>query len=362
MAIKRYDVQPGRHSRIVSSNGFTFFTGHVAPKWETLSEQSEALCKRFDELFGMFSLQKKNLLYVMTYLENADEETDFTDAYFPWLDPVQKPAGLTVTARLNPYNTTGHILMEVHPILATEPDAKIEQYDTDPQKASRMVKCNGLAFFTGHVFPRGKTLLEQTRGVLNRYMELFAQFNLKKEKVVAANAYLKDASEAAEFFEGWNDFWGENPPALVVVQCPPNQKTAFGDNLKLELELIVADNDVEVKRYGVQEGKSDLVSAAGLGWFSAIGSGLPADAGMAAQVAALYPKYEAMFEKYGVKKENLLMHYIYIRNMDMMNVFEPAVKSAIAPNDPPCGLSVEGVPTCADDLLIVQFVASMNGE
>ena len=71
MAIQHLDVVQGRHSRVVFSHGFAFFTGHVAPKPKTLREQTEALLKRYDELFAQFGLKKKNILLSLIHIYPA---------------------------------------------------------------------------------------------------------------------------------------------------------------------------------------------------------------------------------------------------------------------------------------------------
>ena len=360
MAIQHLDVVQGRHSRVVFSHGFAFFTGHVAPKPKTLREQTEALLKRYDELFAQFGLKKKNILYAMCYLQNADDEEEYTNVYYEWIDKENPPAGLAVTARGNPDNATGEILLELHLIVATDPDAKIERYDVS--NGSRMVKYNGLAFFTGHVYPKADTLGEQTSGVLNRYMELFAQFGLKKENVVAANAFVKNMGAIDQFQVPWNAFWGDNPPAAMAVQCPPNQNTKFGPNLQIELELIVAYGDVAVKRYEVVPGSSGFVTAGGLGFFSGHSADPKENKTMDAQVRALYGQYEGLLAKLGVEKKNLVMSYAYLSDMALLPEFLAAPKVALDPDDPPAGVAMEGVPVGEGNLLTVQFVASMDGE
>ncbi len=107
--------------------------------------------------------------------------------------------------------------------------------------SSRLVIHNGVAYFTGHAAPHLKTLREQTARVCARYDELFEQFGLKKENIIAMNAYLKDISEIAEFNEEWVKWIGsEHGPAGVAVEASPVQNSPMGDNIRLELALIVA--------------------------------------------------------------------------------------------------------------------------
>ena len=47
MASQFLDVSPGQAARVVFSHNLAFFTGHAAPQYETLEEQSKAVLKRF---------------------------------------------------------------------------------------------------------------------------------------------------------------------------------------------------------------------------------------------------------------------------------------------------------------------------
>ena len=82
MASQFLDFKPGGAARVVFSHNLAFFTGHAAPQYATLREQSAAVLRRYDELFAQFGLLKKNILYSVCYLKNADDEEQFTDEYF----------------------------------------------------------------------------------------------------------------------------------------------------------------------------------------------------------------------------------------------------------------------------------------
>ncbi len=119
----------------------------------------------------------------------------------------------------------------------------IQRYDVN-KGSSRLVVHNGVAYFTGHARPNTPTLREQTAGLCKRYDELFEQFGLKKENIIMMNAYLKDINEIAEFEEEWNKWVGEeHAPAGVAVEASPVQNSALGDNIRLELALIVATEE-----------------------------------------------------------------------------------------------------------------------
>ena len=97
MGIQHLDVSKGGYSRVTFSKNLAFFTGHAAPQYQTLKEQAEGILKRYDELFKQFGLKKSNILYTTCFMKNADDEDEFADIYFQWIDPKNPPAGVTVT-------------------------------------------------------------------------------------------------------------------------------------------------------------------------------------------------------------------------------------------------------------------------
>ena len=172
MASQFLDFKPGGAARVVFSHNLAWFTGHAAPQYATLREQAAAVLRRYDELFEQFGLLKKNIVYSVCFLKNADDEEEFADEYFKWIDPKNPPAGYTVTGVPIQHSPVGdNILIELQFLVATDPDAKIERFDVT--RGSRMVTYDGMAYFTGHVYPKADTLGEQTAGVLRRYDELF---------------------------------------------------------------------------------------------------------------------------------------------------------------------------------------------
>ena len=94
MGIQHLDVSKGGYSRVTFSKNLAFFTGHAAPQYQTLKEQAEGVLKRYDELFAQFGLKKSNILYTTCFMKNADDEDEFADIYFQWIDPQNPPAGV----------------------------------------------------------------------------------------------------------------------------------------------------------------------------------------------------------------------------------------------------------------------------
>ena len=353
------DFVPGRAARVVFSQGLAFFTGHAAPQFPTLREQTRGVLKRYDQLFEQFGLEKKNIVYTMCFLKNADDEEEFAEEYFQWIDPENPPAGFTVTGIPIQHSPVGdNILIELQFIVATEKDARIERFDIT--RGARMVKYNGMAYFGGHVYPKGADLAEQTAGVLRRYDELFSQFGLDKKNVVMQYGFIKDVKDYAQIGKPMVEYYGENPPAGVVVQARPNQSTAFGPNILLELALFVAcGDDPKIVRRDVAPAMSRVVEYNGLAWFTGHSS-RPDVIGLEDQTKAVRARYNELFEQFGYKKENLVMMYAFVKDIENYEAFEKASAGWSDPEHPAAGVLVQAPPSGETNELELQYIVGLD--
>lgn len=97
--ITRRDVVPGM-SRVVEYNGIAWFTGHSArPEFKTLATQSEAVMKRYAELFEQFGYKKENILMEYGYVRDIEQVNDYLGARKVFIDPENPPAGVVVQAK-----------------------------------------------------------------------------------------------------------------------------------------------------------------------------------------------------------------------------------------------------------------------
>ncbi len=359
MGIQHLDVSKGGYSRVTFSKNLAFFTGHAAPQYQTLKEQAEGILKRYDELFKQFGLKKSNILYTTCFMKNADDEDEFADIYFQWIDPQNPPAGVTVTGLPIQHSPVGdNILMELSFIVATNDSLPIKRYDVT--RGCRMVEYDGMAYFTGHVYPKVDTLGEQVAGVLNRYDELFEKFGLKKENVIAANGFIKNMAHYGEIAEPFNAYFGENPPAGVIVEAPPRQNTPFGPKLEIELALFVATGEnPQITRRDVVPGMSRVVEYNGIAWFTGH-SARPEFKTLATQSEAVMKRYAELFEQFGYKKENILMEYGYVRDIEQVNDYLGARKVFIDPENPPAGVVVQAKPSGNENQLEVQLIVNLD--
>ncbi|MCI8664343.1 MAG: hypothetical protein HFG69_14005 [Hungatella sp.] len=358
MASQFLDVSPGQAARVVFSHNLAFFTGHAAPQYETLEEQSKAVLKRYDQLFEQFGLLKKNIIYAACFLKNADDEKDFIKVYTKWYDPKNPPAGYTVSGIPIQHSPVGdNVLIELQFIVATDPEAKIKRYDIS--NGCRVAFYDGMAYFTGHVSPKADSAGSQMEGILHRYEELFERFHLKKKNAVALYGFLKNIDSYEETMKVLADFFGTNPPAGILVQACPNQNTSFGPRIEAEVALFVAIGDEpDLVRREVMPGMSRVVEYNGLAWFSGHSNFQAAD--LKGQTEGLMKRYNELMEQFGYKRENIVMSYGFVRDIEQYEDFEGPMKTWRDQMRPPAGVLVEAVPWGEGNQVELQFIVSLD--
>lgn len=99
MEIKRYDTD-ATMSRVTEVGGMLYFSGHVAAKGETMTEQAQALFARFDELFARFGTDKNHMVMATIYMPDISKKPEFNAVWDQWIDAGQAPARVCVEAGL----------------------------------------------------------------------------------------------------------------------------------------------------------------------------------------------------------------------------------------------------------------------
>lgn len=360
MSTKHLDFQPGSAARVVFSHNLAWFTGHAAPQFSTLAEQTAGVLRRYDELFRQFGLKKENILYAICFLKNADDEEQFKQEYLKWIIPGCDPAGFTVTGIPIQHSSVGdNVLIELQFIVATEEKPDIRRFDVS--NGARMVQYDGMCYFTGHVCPHFDSLPEQTAGVLRRYDELFERFGLKRENVVMQYGFVKDIDQGYDgMCKAMADYYGENPPAGVVVEARPNQATPFGANLQIELALFVATGEKgPVTRRDVVPGMARAVEYNGLAWFTGH-SARPEFVGTLNQTRAVCARYDELFAQFGYKKQNLVMMYGFMADIEEYQDFAAGHKDFEDSEAPAAGVLVQAKPSGEGNRLELQYILSLD--
>ena len=351
--IERIDVVPGM-ARFVKYNGLAYFTGHSArPEFKTMEEQATAVLARYDELFELNGLKKENIVLMNAYVADIDLVGVFNKAFAKWCGNTVAPAGVAVEAK--PMSDGN--LLEVQFYVACDESKKAEFVDVVPGMA-RFVKYDGVAYFTGHSARPGayKTLREQTEAVLARYDELFAIHGLKKENILVSNAYLADITEAKEFTEPFVKWLGGVAPAGIAVEAQPMGKE---EGNKLELQFFVAcDDSKKIERIDCVPGMARVVKYNGVAYWTGH-SARPGFATAADQANALMPRYKELFDKTGLKVENILTMTSYNQDINEVGEARPAMRefyNGVAP----AGVAVEAQPMGKEEgnkMEIVFYVA-----
>ncbi len=99
MDIIRYDTD-ATMSRVTEINGMLFFSGHVASKGTTMTEQATALFARLDELFERFGTDKNHMIMATIYMPDISMKAEFNAVWNKWIDAGCAPARVCVQAGL----------------------------------------------------------------------------------------------------------------------------------------------------------------------------------------------------------------------------------------------------------------------
>lgn len=339
------------------ANGVAYFAGLSAPGLPTIAEQTRAILKQYDELFAQHGLLKKNMLYLSAFMRNPDLESEFTDIYFDWMDKDNPTAGFTVQG-LPVQPAEGNVELVLALMVATDPDAKIERIDAKPTGA-RLTIYNGIAYFTGHIWPNGGDMKAHAAGALSRYLEQFERLGMKKENVLMANAFVDDKQAIGDILEPWHAFFGDMGPAGMFVQARPTHASRFGKELKLELVMFVAvGDDVKVEHFEPEEGVGNnrVVKHNGLAYFTGHRA-RPGNVTLEDQTKALLARYDELFSIYGLKKDNLVAMFSYFNDIGGYEDFARHYAQWLPEGKAPANISVQA-PSMGINELELQFIVA----
>ena len=188
---------------------------------------------------------------------------------------------------------------------------------------ARVAEYGGMAFFTGHVAGKQPpSMREQTKEILERYDEMIGRFGYKKEYLVAANAFSADISTAGEFHEVMRAWCAPGcMPTCTLVGAAPS------GTFKLELALFFAcpqdskkEEEIQMSRFAAENGYSEVIFHNGFAYFSGVYAD-PQVKGMRAETEDILRKYEAMFEKYGLSKNDIINSNCFVTDMSIVDEY-----------------------------------------
>lgn len=341
------------------ANGVAYFAGLSAPGKGSIAEQTADILRQYDVLFEKHGLLKKNMLYLSAFMRDPDLESEFTDVYFQWMERDNPTAGFTVQG-LPVQPKEGAVDLVLSLLVAAEPDAKIERIDASPT-GCRLSIYNGIAYFTGHIWPGGGELGEQIAGALGRYQEQFERLGMKKENVLFANAFVDNKDEIGEMFVPWHAFFGNEGPAGMFVQARPTYASKFGKGLKVELVMFVAvGDDVKVERFEPEDGigNNRVVKHNGIAYFTGHRA-RPGNPTLEDQTKALLARYDELLGIYGLKKENLIAMFSYFNDIGKYDDFARHYAVWLPEGKAPADIAVQA-PSMGVNELELQFIVSVE--
>lgn len=92
------NAEPTPTSRVVIHNDVAYFTGHSAVCGKDITEQTQMLCSRYDELLKQFGLKKEHIIYINAYLKNRADIPAYEAVLKEWVGVETPPAGTAVQA------------------------------------------------------------------------------------------------------------------------------------------------------------------------------------------------------------------------------------------------------------------------
>lgn len=341
------------------ANGVAYFAGLSAPGAGSIGDQTRAILKQYDELFEKHGLLKKNMLYLSAFMRNPDLEQECLGVYLEWMEADNSTAGYTVMG-LPVQPEEGAVDVVLSLMVATDPNAEIQRIDGSPT-GCRAAIYNGVAYFTGHIWPNGGDMRDHVAGALSRYQEQFNRLGMKKENVLFANAFVDNKDQIGDFLDAWHDFFGDEGPAAMFVQARPSHAGKFGDSLKVELVMFVAvGDDVKVERFEPEEGVGNnrVVIHQGLAYFTGHRA-RPGNPTLKDQTRALLDRYNELFQIYNLKKENLVCMFSYFNDISKYEDFATQYQAWLPEGKAPADISVQA-PSMGVNELELQFIVAVD--
>lgn len=357
MSVQHYPQTP-MGGGLTIANGVAYFSGLSAPGQGSIAEQTRAILHKYDDLFAQHDLLKKNMLYLAAFMRDPDLEKEFVDVYFQWMESDNPTAGFTVQGL--PVQAEGNVDLVLALIVATDPDAQIQRIDASPT-GCRLSIYNGIAYFTGHIWPNGGDMKAQVAGALSRYQEQFDRLGMKKENVLFANAFVDDKEAIGDILEPWHAFFGDQGPAGMFVQARPTRASKFGDSLKIELVMFVAvGDDARIERCDPEEGVGNnrVVKYKGLAYFTGHRA-RPGNPTLEDQTKALLARYDELFQTFGLKKENLVAMFSYFNDIGQYEQFAKHYQAWLPAGKAPSDISVQA-PSMGVNELELQFIVAQD--
>ncbi|OGO11710.1 MAG: hypothetical protein A2029_05865 [Chloroflexi bacterium RBG_19FT_COMBO_47_9] len=324
--------------------GSIAYFGEVsASEQSSTSAQTEEILKKYETLFAENGLAKENTINAFVILSPHATPGDFFNVWNQWLSDENMPAVTVIRAGLT---GTKFISMALYVACTSE----IERIKLQGGYDGRLVKYNGMVYFSGQSRREGmKTLTEQTKAVMSSYDEMLSMYNLKKENIINGNIYVQDINMQDEFENVWINwtFAGHKPAGTMVEGKPLNK-----DDL-LELNLTFADSPSVLDLLRIKPGANccRFVKYHNIAYFTGHVCSEPGADDLYKQTKSVFQRFDAVFDEFGLQKENILTAGAYLKNIGNAPQFEKAWDEWVNGENPPTRL-ICGTRLLSDDFFL----------
>lgn len=223
----------------------------------------------------------------------------------------------------------------------------------------RLVTYQNVVHFTGHGDFKHAGFLGQATALSENYEKILKKYHMCKEGILMVNIYLKNIEDATTFVKVWQNWIDEaHLPSGTIVQAPP----MYGKDhdFLLEVQLIVALNHPKILKYGKSGCFSTLVIHQGIGYFAGQMADNQDDLGKESRLVLAH--YEQLFQTYHLKKENLLMANIYIRDENELAQFDEQYFAWLNKKDAPTAVAVEAKSMHQKQVTIAFIIATEDAK
>ncbi|MEC9469683.1 MAG: RidA family protein [Pseudomonadota bacterium] len=97
--IKRLEVGP-RMSQAVIHGGLVYLAGQVGNPGDTVTNQTQTILERIDELLEQAGSNKSRILQTTIWMDDMKDFAEMNKVWDAWVDPANPPARATGEAKL----------------------------------------------------------------------------------------------------------------------------------------------------------------------------------------------------------------------------------------------------------------------
>lgn len=330
--MRRIDLNASGGCRAVACDEVVYFTGHVA-LGKNISEQTRALCKRYDELFLQNGLKKENILYIFACVEDASLYQEFEQELRCWLGDMKVPEVIYEGRCTQPAEGDKRFLeLALWVAEGDSPAVNRTMLDTD---------IAGSVFH--HTIYCGAKYGNDILQVITDYCHALKRADIADGNILLANIYCRTQEEGDGAKRLLRQILGFEPCVNVVYTKLPDDQAAFS--------VIAASENGEEEIKRLRDGEQTAVSLyQHTAYFSALEG---KDAG------TVFARFGDLFADAAIPRENVATMFAHLPDISL---YGPAMESMLAwcvPGCPASGVAVEAIK--GEFPITVQLIAEIGG-